>query len=402
MPSITVDQSPIDPSIVPEHTNMSQDQETDNTMEVTGFVNTRENNMEIAVSAVEGDSVNLSSNLFSQETNLTYNSRMFLNDDSVKVDESLVSTDSPSEVPQGNEAVTAELNSYTASYGQNKDVTIFTDEGDKVTLSSGLLLQGSFATYNGKMQTDNGSMEITTKSLNLEFTRESILSIDGDLNKQELKDIRKAIRIIDHSIEKFLSGDVEKAVDKAIKVMNLETVSGFEASLEIERFISFAHLELETNFQLPEPSGNQVTADDEVQPDAVIENPDQSVSDTSPVIPSPQEVTSEDETKIPDETETQQNIVAQTSNEQHEAKEDLTPKKVTVTLDNIENFISELVDVINRLEVRASKLNKPLNKYFSNLFKGLSNHRPANSSVFKIVEYFKTGLFERLGQGVEK
>jgi len=133
---------------------------------------------------------------------------------------------------------------------QSKDITIFTDEGDKVTISSNQQSHAQYLTYEGLARKrgsgDYQGYAIARKSLAMfqgerfEFENSSSISIsvDGDLNKQELKDIKKAIKGIDKIMTDLLyGGDMVKAIAKAIEIRELDTISGLEANYQYEKEI---------------------------------------------------------------------------------------------------------------------------------------------------------------------
>jgi hypothetical protein len=126
----------------------------------------------------------------------------------------------------------------TSSLQQNADVTIITAEGDKVTLSSGSQAQMTYATYEELRYMGGHLAQFRDESLGLEVSREYSISVEGDLNKTELRDIRKAIRTIEKIMRDFLSGDIDHAAGKAMKISRLEFISTLEASLQFERSLS--------------------------------------------------------------------------------------------------------------------------------------------------------------------
>jgi len=126
----------------------------------------------------------------------------------------------------------------TLQVQKSTDFTLFTEEGDKVTLSSFSILEAGFATYNNQGFIDGAVSETSAEVfyLNQEFGIK--LSVEGDLNQQELKDIRKALKTIEKLAHDFFSGRTDHAVKRASKLMRLETISGFEAILQYDRSAS--------------------------------------------------------------------------------------------------------------------------------------------------------------------
>ncbi len=151
-----------------------------------------------------------------------------------------------------------ELNSISMSEQQNKDITIFTKDGDKVTLSSEKQIQALYSNYSDISYqkfsgiSDKYSMELNnyTTAVNNSFEYEKngsfSISVEGDLDKQEMRDIKKAIKSIDKIMTNLLSGgDLSKAAKKAMKVVNLDSISGIAADYSYEKTISVEHTVIE-------------------------------------------------------------------------------------------------------------------------------------------------------------
>jgi hypothetical protein len=133
---------------------------------------------------------------------------------------------------------TSELTRVTSSLQQNADLTIITAEGDKVTLSSGSQAQMTYATYEELRYMAGHFAQSRDESLGLEVSREYSILVEGDLNKTESRDIRKAIKTIEKIMRDFLSGDIDHAAGKAMKISRLESISTLEATLQFERSLS--------------------------------------------------------------------------------------------------------------------------------------------------------------------
>jgi hypothetical protein len=67
-------------------------------------------------------------------------------------------------------------------------------------------------------------------------------SIQGDLSREEAKDIRKAIRTIQRATRDLTSPDAEKAADKAADVLarldKLDTIDRLDAKIEVKREVA--------------------------------------------------------------------------------------------------------------------------------------------------------------------
>ncbi len=128
---------------------------------------------------------------------------------------------------------------------QHKDITLITEEGDRVTISSSFQSQAVYSTYEG---ISKYSVSATSENLDMEknelawFEGEQIeyendgnltISVDGDLNKQELKSIRKVVKTIDKIMPDILYGKhIPYGLAKAIETNNLSSIASLEANYQ--------------------------------------------------------------------------------------------------------------------------------------------------------------------------
>jgi hypothetical protein len=133
------------------------------------------------------------------------------------------------------------------SQSQTADITIVTAEGDTVTLSSSKSAELSFATYNAQGQVGGSSGTISGMSAELHRTSDFSITVDGDLNKAELKDIRSAIRTIQKAANDALKGHEEKAASRTAKLSDLDQIASIDADLEFNREVSVTQVSAQTD-----------------------------------------------------------------------------------------------------------------------------------------------------------
>ncbi len=143
----------------------------------------------------------------------------------------------------------------TASTSLSKDITIETEEGDKVTLSYKNDTRFQAASYdafyqrnsliNGEngdfmhQQTAQSHTDIFSYSQESQFS----LSIEGDLSQQERKDIRKALEIIDKlMMDTLQGGDLLKAAQDAAKILELESIDTVDADYRYQSLVTIEKL----------------------------------------------------------------------------------------------------------------------------------------------------------------
>ena len=119
---------------------------------------------------------------------------------------------------------------------QSIDLALMTKEGDKVTLSIDARTSALYAAF-GEAESGGGddySARFGELSIS-QADREVTLTVQGDLNKDERREIRKVIRTIDKMMRDFVEGDLGAVAGKADKLQRLETIDNLELSMAYER-----------------------------------------------------------------------------------------------------------------------------------------------------------------------
>jgi hypothetical protein len=146
---------------------------------------------------------------------------------------------------------------------QDAAITIFTAEGDKVTLSASSQTQFEFATYDANGFLGRYRSAETSQSLSV--------SVEGNLSRQELKDIRKAIKTIGRAADELTEGDVDGATRQVEKLQKLDTLSQVQAQVEVKREISLGTFAVAECPASPVPEQPAVSAPEQpkVSPGAI-------------------------------------------------------------------------------------------------------------------------------------
>ncbi len=124
----------------------------------------------------------------------------------------------------------------------NTDLTIKTSEGDIVKLSTTSFYAFKSLLYDkkGRIYSDAGMItnRETYRQMTLASGENFTFSVAGDLNEQELNDIKKIVKQIDFIINDMKQGDMDNAVEKALSMGGYDTVSGFSADLSVKQSYS--------------------------------------------------------------------------------------------------------------------------------------------------------------------
>jgi hypothetical protein len=141
---------------------------------------------------------------------------------------------------------------------ESTDIILFTQEGDKITISSESSSSSDYSNYRGLLLNNKGSAQFKEESLSLNSDSRFSMTVEGDLSENELKDINKALKIIDKIVEKLKSGDIENAMMLAGRAINLESISGVDASVEQEKkVIVESQIQTSMTGQAYKPSGSK-------------------------------------------------------------------------------------------------------------------------------------------------
>ncbi len=232
------------------------------------------------------------------------------------------------------------------SHQENKDITIFTEDGDRVTITSNQQSQASYTKYtaithqNNYADFDNITFDqnryamFQDERFEFENSRNFSISVDGDLNEQELKDIRKTIKAIDKIMTDILNGgDITQGVVKAIQLVNLDSISGIAANYRYENAISIEKMEVE---------------------EVSTYNRDGQMEKLLPGF-----------------------------NKEAEC---------------LKNLINEMINIIKDTAVKPSKIIKPLRMLFSEILRNLSANKRQDRPKIDLAKLIETALIEKIEQ----
>jgi hypothetical protein len=123
---------------------------------------------------------------------------------------------------------------------QHLDVTLVTDEGDKVTLSLDARAAAMYGTHAQAAADGQGFSAAKGEFSAGLYEREMTFTVEGELSAEEQKDIRKALKTLDRMMHNFVNGDVKPMLAKVGKLQGLESLAGIEAHMSYERTVVVA------------------------------------------------------------------------------------------------------------------------------------------------------------------
>jgi hypothetical protein len=138
---------------------------------------------------------------------------------------------------------------------QTAEIEIYTAEGDKVTLSSMVQFEASSESYasyehlgrshkshhhgrNGHGPSHQHNAISGNSSASVSSTQTYSISIEGNLNQQELSDIQKALQMIKQASQKIESGNLDGVQNKLEKLAELKSLTALSADISVEQSIT--------------------------------------------------------------------------------------------------------------------------------------------------------------------
>ena len=128
-----------------------------------------------------------------------------------------------------------------SSYGlsvynrESTDVTFRTIEGDTVTLS---LQNQTKTTYEHLFRANRKGGLSSNDKMDISAEEKFAVSVSGDLNDEEMKDLSKAIRVVEKMNSEFISGREDKAIASQSGFANLETIESVDSYFTLDRAIN--------------------------------------------------------------------------------------------------------------------------------------------------------------------
>jgi hypothetical protein len=121
-------------------------------------------------------------------------------------------------------------------------LSVTTAEGDKITLSADL--ESDFRAVNYKSQVEGAGTTTNVEAKYAEYSlkQEFGVTVQGDLNEQEIKDLTKLFRRVANIFEKYLNGQDDAAIAKTAKLVErfgrLSSLSGLDLNVDVERSVT--------------------------------------------------------------------------------------------------------------------------------------------------------------------
>lgn len=246
-------------------------------------------------------------------------------------------------------------------------LSVTTAEGDTITLSADLESNFRAVNYKSHTEGDGKALDAQAKYAEYSLKQEFGVTVDGDLNEQEVKDLEKLFRKVANIFKQYVNGHDDEALAKTAKLAerfgNLSSLSSLDLSVDVERSVTVFAAQVASEVTGPpaRPADQQpqipVTTSDTatpgVAPSAVAAIPQSSTGTTAPTQPSP-------DTVVPT-SETATRLVAPAQNASH-------PK----------SLVQQVLDALEDTRVESHKVHKYLPDFFRKLREDLHDELRAH------------------------
>ncbi|ALA57476.1 hypothetical protein [Nitrospira moscoviensis] len=121
-------------------------------------------------------------------------------------------------------------------------LSVTTAEGDRVTLSAQLAESLRAVSYSGQARQEGASVEVDAYQAEYSFSRTLGLSVEGDLNDEEIRDLSKLFRKVAGIFKKLFNGQDDAALAKTAKLADrfehLSSLASLDLDVEVERSVT--------------------------------------------------------------------------------------------------------------------------------------------------------------------
>jgi hypothetical protein len=126
----------------------------------------------------------------------------------------------------------SDLRRLDASTETHTDLSVVTAGGDRVTLSAESLLRASYADLNYQSTDQRYHLNLDATDSEVQVKNSIEVSIEGQLDQQEEADLQRLMGKLEKVVKKFLRGDIEGALSRALKIGDLGTVESFQLTVQ--------------------------------------------------------------------------------------------------------------------------------------------------------------------------
>jgi hypothetical protein len=164
-------------------------------------------------------------------------------------------------------AGTQRLNTQVSGVAVSNDLSgrlsVTTAEGDTITLTADLEYDFRAVNYSSQVTSGGSTVDLEARYAESTLKKEFGVTVEGDLNEQELKDLEKLFRKVSNILRSFFHGNDEAGLSKTAKLAerleHLPSLSGLDLSVDVQRSVTLlaAQITSEVTGQPVLPAGQE-------------------------------------------------------------------------------------------------------------------------------------------------
>lgn len=268
-------------------------------------------------------------------------------------------------------------------------LSVTTAEGDRITISADLQSDFRAVNYKSHAAGDGTAVDVQAKYAESSLKQEFGVTVEGDLNDQEVKDLTSLFRKVANIFKKVLSGQDDAALAKTAKLSdsfgNYSSLSGLDLNVDFERSVTLfaAALAGEVAGQPGTPAPVPTSADPATTPaaptpQAVTFGP---APTTDAAIPAPSSDTTASDATPPASTTdavTQGEATTTAAAIPAPSAGITVPIQVTAPAavpSQTSSIVQQVLDATQESRIEPRKLNKYFSRFLNNLGKTLHNEK---------------------------
>ena len=148
----------------------------------------------------------------------------------------------PSTNGTGNQRLDTKVSGVAVSNDFSGRLSVTTAEGDTITLSADLESDFRAVNYKAQFEGDGKTVGVDATYAEYSLKHEFGVTIEGDLNEEEIHDLEKLFRNVANIFKQYLSGQDDEALAKTVKLGErfgvLSSLSGLDFGVDVERSVT--------------------------------------------------------------------------------------------------------------------------------------------------------------------
>jgi hypothetical protein len=148
----------------------------------------------------------------------------------------------PSADGAGTQRLNTQLSGVAVSNDLSGRLSVTTAEGDTITLTADFEYDFHAVNYSSQATGDASTVDLKATHIESTLKKEFGVTVEGDLNEQELNDLEKLFRKVSNIFRSFIRGNDEAGLAKtaslAERLEQLPSLSGLDLNVDVQRSVT--------------------------------------------------------------------------------------------------------------------------------------------------------------------